>query len=130
VGFELPYVVFSPRIANGSLLFRHGFYLLAEPIVTRFLVMRRRGRTWRFRSNSAYSSPAKRRIPMISRPPTAPMGVASGPRRKRSHPWRAPAADAQTINRGTIRRSPGPADRKYDGAEQRPLSSYASASVL
>ena len=30
MGFELPYVVFSPRIANGSLLFRHGFHSALE----------------------------------------------------------------------------------------------------
>jgi hypothetical protein len=32
MGFELPYVVFSPRIANGSLLFRHGFHSSLEAI--------------------------------------------------------------------------------------------------
>jgi hypothetical protein len=33
MGFELPYVVFSPRNASGSLLFRHGFYSSLERIV-------------------------------------------------------------------------------------------------
>src|SRR4029077_10203213 len=34
MGFELPHVVFCPRIANRSLLFRHGFYSSLEGIVT------------------------------------------------------------------------------------------------
>src|SRR5580698_5599974 len=33
MGFEWPYVVFSPRNASGSLLFRHGFYSSLEGIV-------------------------------------------------------------------------------------------------
>ena len=129
VGFELPYVVFSPRIANGSLLFRHGFYLLAEPIVTRFLVMRRRGRTWRFRSNSAYSSPAKRRIPMISRLPTAPTTVASAPRRRRSRPWRATGADAPIDQPGYNQEKPWADRPQCYGAEQQPLKRVVSDGV-
>ena len=30
MGFELPYVAFSPRIASGTLLFRHGFHSSLE----------------------------------------------------------------------------------------------------
>ena len=40
MGFELPYVVFSPRIANGSLLFRHGFHSSLEGIDVAIIVAR------------------------------------------------------------------------------------------
>ena len=39
-GFELPYVVFSPRIASGSLLFRHGFHSSLEGIDVAIIVAR------------------------------------------------------------------------------------------
>jgi hypothetical protein len=39
MGFELPYVVFSPRIANGSLLFRHGFHSSFEGIDVAIIVV-------------------------------------------------------------------------------------------
>ena len=32
VGLKLPQIIFSPRIANGSLLFRHGFHSSLEEI--------------------------------------------------------------------------------------------------
>ena len=40
MGFELPYVVFSPRIANGTLLFRHGFHSSLEGIDVAIIVPR------------------------------------------------------------------------------------------
>ena len=32
MGFELPQIIFSPRISNGRLLFRHGFHSSFEGI--------------------------------------------------------------------------------------------------
>ena len=40
MGFELPYVVFSPRIANGNLIFRHGFHSSLEGIDVAIIVAR------------------------------------------------------------------------------------------
>ena len=39
MGFELPYIVFSPRTVNWSLLFRHGFLLRGTEV--RIIVARR-----------------------------------------------------------------------------------------
>ena len=40
MGFESPYVVFSPRIASGGLLFRHGFHSSLEGIDVAIIVAR------------------------------------------------------------------------------------------
>ena len=41
MGFELPQIIFSPRIANGTLLFRHGFHSSLEGIDVAIIVARR-----------------------------------------------------------------------------------------
>ena len=40
MGFELPYVVFSPRIASGTLRFRRGFHSSLEGIDVAIIVAR------------------------------------------------------------------------------------------
>ena len=40
MGFELPQIIFSPRVANGTLLFRHGFHSSLEGIDVAIIVAR------------------------------------------------------------------------------------------